>query len=51
VPSSSSITARHPALRLALFRRMHAAILEMFGISELQSRKASPVHMSRARAL
>src|ERR1700712_2312821 len=49
--NSRSITFRQPALRLLRFLTMHAVILEMFGISELQRRKASPVHICCASAL
>ena len=48
---SSSITARHPWLTFALFLTMQAVILAIFGISELQRRKASPVHICRALEL
>jgi hypothetical protein len=48
---SLSITARQPVLSLALFLIMQAVIFGMFGISELQRRKASPVHWAAASEL
>ena len=51
VPSISSITARHPALTFALFRRMQAVIRAMLGISELHRRMASLMHIRCALAL
>src|SRR5271156_4525874 len=48
---SLSITARQPVLRLALFLYIQAVIFGMLGISELQRRNASPVHISCASAL
>jgi hypothetical protein len=48
---SRSITARHGALRLDRFLIMHAVVFGMFGISELHSLNASPVHFSCASAL
>ena len=51
VPSISSITARHPGLTFALFRRMQEVIREMLGISELHRRMASLMHICCARAL
>ena len=48
---SRSITARQPLERLARCFIMQAVIFEMFGISELQRRNASPVHIDWASAL
>src|SRR5713226_4288993 len=48
---SRSITVRQPLLRSARCFIMQAVILEMLGISELQSRNASPVHICCASAL
>src|SRR5207302_9420425 len=48
---SRSITARQPLERLARCFIMQAVIFEMFGISELQRRNASPVHICWASAL
>src|SRR5436190_9146708 len=48
---SRSITARQPLERLARCFTMQAVIFGMFGISELQSRNASPVHICWASAL
>ena len=42
---SRSRTVLQPALRLALCFLIHAVIRETFGISELQRRIASPVHI------
>jgi hypothetical protein len=49
--NSLSITARQPALRSERCLTMQAVIFEIFGISELQSLKASPVHICCASAL
>lgn len=49
--ASRSITVRQPVLRLARFLTMQAVILGMSGISELQSRSASPVHICCASGL
>src|SRR5262249_15610949 len=46
-----SITARQPGLSWARCLTMQAVILGMFGISELQRRNASPVHICRASAV
>jgi Class II Aldolase and Adducin N-terminal domain len=48
---SRSITVRQPVLRLARCFSMHAVMRETSGISELQRRKASPVHICCASAL
>ena len=48
---SRSITARQPVLRLARFFIMQAVIFGIFGISSLQSLKASPVHICCASEL
>src|SRR6202022_1016599 len=48
---SRSITARQPVLRSALCLNMQAVIFGMLGISELQRRNASPVHICCASAL
>src|ERR1700731_3998404 len=48
---SRSITVRQPALNCALCLNMQAVIAGMLGISELQSRNASPVHIDCASAL
>ena len=48
---SRSITARQPLERLARFLNMQAVIFGMFGISELQRRNASPVHICCASEL
>ena len=49
--ASRSITVLHPELRLARFLIMQAVIRGMSGISELQSRNASPVHICCASGL
>ena len=49
--SSLSITERQPELSSALCLTMQAVIFGMFGISELQSLNASPVHCACASAL
>ena len=49
--SSLSITVRQPALRSDLCLIMQAVIFGMFGISELQRRNASPVHICCASEL
>jgi hypothetical protein len=49
--ASRSITVLHPELRLARFLIMQAVIRGMSGISALQSRKASPVHICCASGL
>ena len=46
-----SITARQPAESWALCLYMQAVIAGMFGISELQNLKASPVHCACASEL
>src|SRR5437867_103876 len=48
---SRSITERQPLERLARFFTMQAVTFEMLGISELQRRNASPVHICWASAL
>src|SRR5271165_5094641 len=48
---SRSMTERQPLLRSARCFIMQAVIFGMFGISELQRRKASPVHICCASAL
>ena len=48
---SLSITARQPTLSSALCLNMQAVIFGIFGISELQRRNASPVHICCASAL
>ena len=48
---SRSITVRQPLERLARFLTMQAVIFGMFGISELQRRKASPEHIDWASEL
>src|ERR1700682_315336 len=48
---SLSITVRQPVLRSARCLYMQAVIFGMLGISELQSRNASPVHICCASAL
>jgi hypothetical protein len=48
---SLSITVLHPALKLARCLSMHAVTAETFGMAELQSRKASPVHICCASEL
>ena len=48
---SLSITARQPEESSALCLNMQAVIFGIFGISELQRRKASPVHICCASAL
>src|SRR5665213_3549244 len=48
---SRSSTVRQPALRLERCLTMHAVIFGMFGISELQRRNASLVHIDCASAL
>lgn len=49
--SSLSITVRQPALSSAFFLIMQAVIFGIFGISELQRRNASPVHICCASEL
>ena len=49
--SSLSITERQPELSSALCLIMQAVIFGMFGISELQSLNASPVHCACASEL
>lgn len=49
--NSLSITARQPALRSERCLIMQAVIFGIFGISELQSLNASPVHICCASAL
>ena len=48
---SRSITARQPLERLARCFIIQAVIFGIFGISELQRRNASPVHIDWASAL
>jgi hypothetical protein len=48
---SLSITVLQPALKLARCLNMHAVMRETSGISELQRRNASPVHICCASAL
>ena len=48
---SRSITVRQPVLSLARCLIMHAVMAETFGMSELHSRNASPVHICCASAL
>ena len=48
---SRSITARQPVLSCALCLNMQAVMAGMLGISELQRRNASPVHIYCASAL
>ena len=48
---SLSITARQPVESWALCLNMQAVIAGMFGISELQNLKASPVHCAWASEL
>src|SRR4051794_39878503 len=48
---SLSITVRQPALNCARCFIMQAVIAGMFGMSELHSLKASPVHCARASSL
>jgi hypothetical protein len=45
------MTVLQPALRLARCLSMHAVTAETFGMAELQSRKASPLHICCASAL
>ncbi len=49
--ASRSITVLQPELRLVRFLIMQAVIPGMSGISELQSRNASPVHICCASGL
>ena len=49
--SSLSITARQLVLRSDRCLSMQAVIFGIFGISKLQRRKASPVHICCASAL
>src|SRR5664279_1036705 len=48
---SRSITVLHPLLSSVRCLNMQAVILGTLGISELHSRKASPVHIDCASAL
>jgi hypothetical protein len=48
---SRSITVRQPTLSWALCLNMQAVMADTFGMSELHSRNASPVHICCASAL